>query len=104
MSVTIGGLSIPFLEIEGVSERQEWYANSLRETYVNQHYKRFEELDEAMCVECDRRILEPNEFDFVPESMGEEYSEAEKACLFSSNAGGIISTLKDALYGKGAKR
>lgn len=97
----IGGLEIPFLDIEGVSQRQEWYANSLREAYVMQNYKRFEELDEWMQIECDRRIKAFNEYEYFPESMQEEYTEAEKACLFSDNAGGIIATLKEALYGGG---
>lgn len=97
MSVYIAGLSIPFLEIEGASQRQEWYANSLRETYIMQNYDRFAQIDEDMQVECDKRIQCFNEYEYTPESMGDDYTDAEKAVLFSSDAGGVIKALKLAL-------
>lgn len=93
----IDGLEIPFPDIEGTTQRQEWYANSLREAYVMQNYERFEQLDEQMQIECDKRITALNEYEYYPESMQEEYTEAEKAVLFSGNAGGVIAALKAAI-------
>lgn len=94
----IEDLEIDFNEIEGVSERQIWYATSLREAYVRDHYDRFQEISEIASRENDRRI---RSLDWYSEtdmlSMSEEYSEAEKVCLFGVIAGGIIQTLKQAM-------
>jgi hypothetical protein len=93
------GLSIPFPVIAGVSDRQTWYANQLRQTYIRAHEERFREIDEAMQRENDYRIQHDafdSDDDHFP-TFDEDYSDAEMACLCSSNAGGIIATLKEAL-------
>ncbi len=97
-SVRILDLTIPFNKIEGVSARQVWYANQLREEYVRQNEERFREIDLYAALNNDRRMLSLNDYDEeYCETIGLEYTEAEKACLFGVNASGIISTLKEAL-------
>lgn len=95
----IDGLEIPFPTIKGTSQKQEWYAENLREAYVRNHWERFVELEEIMQLENDQRIRQENYYDGEhEESFDEVYSEAESACLLGVNAGRIISVLKEALY------
>ena len=90
----IQGLQIPFPTIQGVSKRQIWYAENLREAYIINHFERFLELEETMLVESDKRIKQLDEFNGDHcESMDDVYTDAEKACLLGVNAGGIIHTL-----------
>ena len=99
---TIMDLSIPFPTIEGVSNRQEWYANCLREEYVRRNEERFRMIDEAMQVENDRRMRCNDEYNYMcGETFSIEYSNAEMACLFGIDAGGVIAALKEALYSEG---
>lgn len=88
------GLQIPFPEIEAKSDRQKYYAEQLRETYVIRNEERFREIDEQMQIENDMRIQNSDEH-FT--SYDDDYTEAERACLFGVAAGGIIATLKEAL-------
>jgi len=97
-NVYIMDLTIPFNKIVGVSARQEWYANCLRNEYVAKNEERFREIEELMERENDRRILGCNEFEDLCEgTIQEEYSEAERAVLFGVSASGIIATLKEAM-------
>ena len=96
----IDGLEIPFPTIKGASQKQVWYAENLREAYVKNNWDRFMELEEIMLSEADRRIRQENYYDGEHgESFDEVYSEAEAACLLGVSAGGIIATLKEALWG-----
>lgn len=85
------GLEIPFLDIEGKSAKQIWYAEQLREAYIRSHEDRFREIDEAMQREVDAWMIDDAVF---CESFLEDYTEEEKACLFATDAGGIIATLR----------
>lgn len=89
-------LSIPFPTIDGKSDRQVHYAEQLREAYIIQHEQRFREIDEQMQIENDMLAKMLNAYDAAEHftSYDMEYTEAERACLFGIDAGGIIATLK----------
>lgn len=91
--------SIPFPTIEGVSDRQREYARQLRETYITLNEQRFREIEERMQRENDMRMQMLNEYATGQHfsSYDDDYSEAERACLFGVTAGGIIATLKKSL-------
>lgn len=94
--VTIMDLAIPFPQIHGRTDRQVWYANCLRNEYVKKHEQRFREIEEAMLRETDRRLHNLDEYDYLcEETFDDEYSNAERACLFGVDAGGIIAALID---------
>lgn len=80
-------------EIEGVSEKQIWYAEQLRHKYIVENEDRFNEIYETVMFENDIRDLEYND-DYLS-SFDLDFNNAEKAVLFGINAGGIISTLKE---------
>lgn len=89
-------LEIPFPQIEGKSERQIWYAECLRYEYVVQNEGRFREIEESMMMEIDRRIRMLEPYDCMCEgTFEEEYTNAEKACLYGVDAGGIIAALRN---------
>lgn len=94
-TVRILDLSIPFFAIQGVSQRQEWYANNLREAWIRMHYQRFLDIDEKMQREADARIRQENEFQGpYCQTLEQDFTEAEKVCLFSRTASSVISVLK----------
>ena len=90
------GLEIPFPTIRGVSQKQTWYAENLRESYVADNIDRFEEIEETMLFEADYRIMLENEWngEHLP-SFDMHLTNEERACLFSVSAKGIISALLD---------
>ena len=91
-------LEIPFPDIQGVSQRQELYANSLRELYIRRNEDRFREIDETMQRENDRRLQHENGVDFTYiDSLDDEYTDPEMACLYCEDAHGVIAALKQAL-------
>lgn len=93
----IHGLCIDFPEIDGVSQRQIWYAEKLRQLFIDNNYNRFEEIDEVLQLELDNRFrFEKGEYlnsDFS-ETYKLEFSDLEKIVLFCESAGMIISKLK----------
>lgn len=94
--MNVCGLNIDFPEIYGQSDRQIEYAENLREVYVTRHEERFQDIADMVEEECDYR-MQHNFDDGATHTFFEEFTEAEKACLYGTFAGGIIATLKEAL-------
>ena len=95
-------LEIDFPEIEG-TERQIWYAGNLREAYVYNNYERFKEIEKVVNTEADMRIRNSDDaYSYSPDcgfdTFKMEFSDEEMCCLYSSNAGAIIGTLKEQYY------
>ncbi len=93
----IADLQIDFPEIDGVSSRQVWYAEKLVEAYVMSNYDRFHEIERLVNLECDNRIKADGGSyteDYKDYTFYETLSDAEKACLFCTDAGGVIGTLR----------
>lgn len=91
------GLRIDFPNLEGASTRQIWYAESLRETYIQANYERFEGIERLVNLECDNRIKADGGSyteDYKDYTFYETLSDAEKACLLCNDAGGLIGTLR----------
>ena len=85
-------------EIEGVSERQIWYAEQLRHKYIEQNEERFDEIYEIVTTSTDKRDLDYK--DEHVSSFDLDFDDYEMAVLYGSNAGGIIATLKEAVEWK----
>lgn len=94
----ICGIHLDFPVIEGVSDRQVWYAENLRERYIRENEDRFREIEEATTQEVDKRDTDYTENQFY-RTWEMEFTEEERACLYGIHAGGIISTLKDRFEG-----
>lgn len=95
------GLDIDFPEIDGASERQVWYASHLRNAYILDHFERFEKISDTVKESIDKRILAGHDGydpDYADESYSLKFNNAEMAVLYSDDAGGIISALKDEVY------
>lgn len=93
----IADLQIDFPDIEGYSIRQIWYAERLVESYVMANYERFSEIERLINLECDDRIrVDGGNYteDYKDYTFYETLSDAEKACLLCSDAGGVIGTLR----------
>lgn len=91
----IGELSIDFPEIEGASSRQIWYAEQLRNKYVEENYDRFQEIADMVSYSVDHRNLDYQDKDYKIPDYYDEFSDAEMAVLYGTSAGGIIMELKD---------
>lgn len=91
------GLRIDFPNLEGASTRQIWYAESLRETYIQANYERFEEIEQLSNLDSDERIrVDGGNYieKYKDYTYCEILSEPEKACLLCKSAGGVIAILK----------
>lgn len=91
------GLKIDFPSLDGFSDRQIWYAESLRETYIQANYERFEQIERFLNLDSDERIrVDGGNYTekYKDYTYCEVLSEPEKACLLCKSARGVIATLK----------
>lgn len=86
-------LSIDFPDIDGISSRQIWYAEQLREKYVRWNEERFREIEEISMTERDKRSLDYN--DNYLSTLDIDFTDEELCVLFNCHAGGVIGTLKE---------
>lgn len=86
--------SINFPEIEGKSEYQVEYAEKLRRKYVNNKLNFFERVHRISEEDNDKRIVcEAENTEFERKLNGIQFTDCDRAVLFSKNAGLIISAV-----------